>query len=78
MNENQFSSFFQVPKKIENKYNICKYFIIMNEKNGNKYMETIKYISNAFGLKFATIIYIENKNIKVQKKYYKAPLYIQY
>ena len=32
LNENQFSNFFLVPKKIENKYKVCKYFIIMNEK----------------------------------------------
>jgi hypothetical protein len=67
-NENQFLSFFNTPQKKEGKYNICKYFIIMNEKNGNKYMETIRYISNVFGLKFVTIIFIQNKNIKINKK----------
>ena len=72
-NENQFLSFFYTPQKKENKYNICKYFIIMNEKNGNKYMETIRYISNVFGLKFATIIYIENKNDKIHKKILQDP-----
>ena len=68
LNEEQFSNFFQVPKKINGKYNICKYFIIMDEINGNKYIETIKYISNVFGLKFVTIIFIQNKNIKINKK----------
>jgi len=72
-NENQFLSFFDTPQKKENKYNICKYFIIMNEKNGNKYMETIRYISNVFGLNFATIIYIENKNVKIHKKILQDP-----
>jgi hypothetical protein len=40
----------------------------MDEINGNKYIETIKYISNVFGLKFVTIIFIQNKNIKINKK----------
>ena len=74
LNEEQFSNFFKVPKKIKNKYKICKFFIIMNEKNGNKYMETIRYISNVFGLKFATIIYVENKNTKIHKKIQQDPL----
>ena len=73
LNENQFSDFFLVPKQIENKYNICKYFLIMNEKNGNKYIETIRYISNVFGLKLATILFIENKNTKVHKKIVQDP-----
>ena len=72
-NENQFLRFFDTPQKKENKYNISKYFIIMNEKNGNKYMETIRYISNVFGLKFATIIYIENINVKIHKKILQDP-----
>ena len=40
----------------------------MNEKNGFKYIETIRYISNVFGILFATIIYVENKNAKIDKK----------
>ena len=36
-------------------------------------METIRYISNVFGLKFATIIYIENKNVKIHKKILQDP-----
>ena len=73
LNENQFSKFFLFPKKINNKYKICKYIIIMNEIYFNKYMETIKYISNVFGLKFVNIIYIENKNVKINKKILQVP-----
>ena len=40
----------------------------MNEKDGKKYIETIRYISNVFGIKFATIIYIQDKIIKINKK----------
>jgi hypothetical protein len=60
LTEDEFSKFFEVPKK-KNNYNICKYFLIMNEKNGFQYIETIRYISNVFGIIFATIIYVENK-----------------
>jgi len=73
LNENQFSDFFLEPKQIEDKYNICKYFLIMNGKNGNKYFETIRYISNVFGLKFVTILFIENKNVKIHKKIVQDP-----
>ncbi len=78
LNENQFSKFFLFPKKINNKYKICKYIIIMNEIYFNKYMETIKYISNVFGLKFVNIIYIENKNVKINKKILQVPFIILY
>ena len=68
LNENQFSNFFLVPKKIENKYKVCKYFIIMNEKYIIKYMETIRYISNVLGLKFAVIYISKIKILKFIKK----------
>ena len=68
LNENEFSNFFSDPKKIDGKYKICKYFIIMNEKNGKEYFETIRYMSNVFGIKLAVIIYIENKDIIINKK----------
>ena len=73
-NENQFANFFEVPKTINDKYKICKYFVVMNEKNGKKYLETIRYISNVFGVKLAVIIYIQNKDIKINKKILENPL----
>ena len=36
-------------------------------------METIRYISIVFGLKFATILFIENKNVKIHKKIVQDP-----
>ena len=72
LNESKFSKFFIVPKK-KKKFNKCNYFIIMNDKNGNEYIETIRYISNVFGIKIATIIYIQNKNIKINKKILQNP-----
>ena len=74
LNENEFSNFFSDPKKIDGKYKICKYFIIMNEKNGKEYFETIRYMSNVFGIKLAVIIYIENKDIIINKKILENPL----
>ena len=73
LNKKEFSNFFYNPKKIKGKYNICKYFIIMNEQNGNEYIETIRYISNVFGLKFVVIIYIQNKDVKINKKILQNP-----
>ena len=74
INENQISNFFKKPKKINNKYNICKYFIIINEKLGIEYLETFKYISNVFGLKIVTIIYVQDKNAKIDKKILQVPI----
>ena len=74
LNENEFSNFFSDPKKIDGKYKICKYFIIMNEKNGKEYFETIRYMSNVFGIKLAVIVYIENKDIIINKKILENPL----
>ena len=65
--------FFLFPKKINNKYKIIKYFVIMNEKYGNKYLETIRYISDVFGIKFGVIIYIKNKYIKINKEIIQHP-----
>ena len=47
-NTNEISKFFETPKKIANKYIICKYFIIMDESIGIKYLETILYFSNKY------------------------------
>ena len=44
INEKEILKFFKNPKKIDNKYKICKYLIIMNEKNAIDYLETLKYI----------------------------------
>ena len=68
LNKEEFSKFFQTPKKIKEKYKICKYFIVMNEKDGKEYLETIRYISDEFGLKLVLIIYIQDKNIKIKKQ----------
>jgi len=73
LNEEQLSNFFQVPKKINNKYKKCKYFIIMNEKNGNNYLETIRYLCDVFGIKLVLIIYVQNKNYKINKKILQNP-----
>jgi hypothetical protein len=74
LNENEISNFFKKPKKINNKYNICKYFLIANEKFGIKFLETIKYICNVFALKIVNIIYIQDKNAKIDKKILQAPI----
>ena len=68
LNEKELLSFFKKPIKIDDKYNVCKYFIIMNEKNGIEYLETIKYIAKEYALKIVIIIYIQNKNFKIDKK----------
>ena len=74
MNENEILNFFKNPKKINNKYKICKYFIIVNEKLGFEFLETIKYICNVFALKIVTIIYIQNRNAKIDKKILQVPI----
>ena len=71
---NEISEFFETPKKIEDKYNICKYFIIMDETIGIKYLETIRYFSNKYFLRIVIILYIQNKNIKISKKILEASL----
>ena len=74
LNEEEFSNFFQVPQKIDKKYNKNRYFIITNEKIGFKYIETILYISNVYPLYLALIIYIQNRNIKINKRILVKPL----
>ena len=69
---NEIETFFQKPKTT--KYNKCKYFLIINEKKGIEYIETIKYICNVFCLKIIVIIYIQNKNIKIDKKILETPI----
>ena len=75
LNEEEFSYFFQVPQKIKNKYNKTKYFIIADEKIGFKYIETIIYISNVYAINFAIIIYIQNRNVKINKQILVKPLF---
>ena len=74
LNEKEILNFFKEPKEINNKYNVCKYLIIMNEKNGIEYLETINYISNNYILKIVLIIYIRNKNINIDKKILQSTL----
>lgn len=45
----------------------------MNERRGKKYIETIRYISCIFGIKLAVIIYVQNKDIKIDKKILENP-----
>ena len=73
-NTNEISKFFETPKKVANKYIICKYFIIMDETIGIKYLETIRYFSNKYFFKVVIILYIQNKNIKISKKILQASL----
>ena len=73
LNDNEFYTFFLNIQKIDNKYNISKYIIIMDEKNGKEFFETIRYISNVFGLSLISIIYIQNKNFKINKNILQNP-----
>ena len=45
----------------------------MNEKNGKEFFETIRYISNIFGLSLISIIYIQNKSFKINKNIVQNP-----
>lgn len=74
LNDNEISKFFETPKKVANKYIICKYFIIMDETIGIKYLETFRYFSNKYFFKVVIILYIQNKNIKISKKILQASL----
>ena len=44
----------------------------MNEKNGIEYLKTIEYIANEYALKIVIILYVQNKNIKIDKKILQA------
>ena len=46
----------------------------MDGKKGIEFLETIKYISNVFGIKIVVIIYIQNKNVKIDKKILQMPI----
>ena len=72
--ENEITKFFEKPPKINNKYKICKYFIITNEKFGIEFLETFKYITNVFGIKLVIIILVQNINIKIDKKFLQTPI----
>ena len=73
VNNNDFPSFLQNPKKINNKYKICQYFIIMNEKNAKDYIDNIRYICDTFGLKLGLIIFIQDKNYRINKRLVQNP-----
>ena len=45
----------------------------MDELNGKEFFETIRYISNVFGLSLISIIYIQNKNFKINKNILQNP-----
>ena len=72
--EKEIENFFQNSKKINNKYKISKYLFLVDGKRGIEFLETIKYISNVFGIKIAVIIYIQNKNVKIDKKILQVPI----
>ena len=77
LNYNEIESFFQKPSNQnikKTKYRKSKYFVIMNEKKGIEYIETIKFICNIFFLKIIVIIYVQNKNIKIDKKILQTPI----
>ena len=74
LNEKEIENFFKEPKKIDNKYKVCKYIIIMNEKIGIDYLETIRYLFNIYVFKMIIILYIQNKNIKIDKKILQSSL----
>ena len=74
INEKQIIEFFETPHKINNKYKICKYFILVNEIIGLEYIETFKYISNIYGLKIVIIIFIQHNNIKIDKRFLQVPI----
>jgi hypothetical protein len=75
LNEKQISKFFENPPyKLNGKYKICKYFIIVNGKSGLEFLETFKYISNVYGVRIVEIIYIPNNNVKIEKKFLQVPI----
>ena len=77
LNYNEIESFYQKPSNQnikKTKYRKSKYFVIMNEKKGIEYIETIKFICNIFFLKIIVIIYVQNKNIKIDKKILQTPI----
>ena len=75
LNEKQISKFFENPPyKLNGKYKICKYFIIVNGKSGLEFLETFKYISNVYGVRIVAIIYIPNNNVKKKKKFLPIPI----
>ena len=73
LKETEIINFLEEKRNV--KYKIVKYFFIMEGKRGIEFLETIKYISNVFGLKIVVIVYIANKSVKIDKKYYKHPYY---
>ena len=74
INEKQIAEFFETPHKINNKYKICKFFILVNEIIGLEYIETFKYMTNIFGIKIVLIILVQHNNIKIDKKFLQVPI----
>ena len=75
LNEKQISQFFEnLPNKLNNKYKICKYFIIINGKSGIEFLETIKYLSSVYGVRLIAIVFIPNSEVKIEKKILEEPL----
>ena len=75
LDEKQISKFFENPPyKLNGKYKICKYFIIVDGKSGLEFLETIKYISNVYGVRLVAIIYIPSNNVKIDKKFLQVPI----
>ena len=74
LEEKEIANFLQNSQKINNKYKISKYIFLIDGKRGIEFLETIKYISNVFGIKIIVIIYIQNKNVKIDKNILQVPL----
>ena len=74
LEEKEISNFFRNTKKLNNKYKISRYIFVLDGKRGIEFLETVKYISNTFGIKILTIIYIQDKNAKIDKKILQVPI----
>lgn len=58
----------KIKRKIDNKYAINKYFIIIDYKIFNEYYKSINLLSCIYGLFFILIIYIdEEKKVLINK-----------
>ena len=62
----------KIKRKIDNKYAINKYFIIIDYKIFNEYYKSINLLSCIYGLFFILIIYIdEEKKVLINKIFIK-------
>ena len=65
---NNFCSDCRKLRKVNNKYAINKYFMILEYKNFNEYYKSINLLSCTYGLFFMLIIYIDNeKKVLINK-----------